>query len=92
MTYSKARNNLKAVFDEVNKKRIPIRISRRNNEDVVILAQEEYAALEETAHLLNSPANTKHLLQSLHEATKGQTKKFTSTQELAKHVGITPNQ
>jgi len=45
-------------------------MSRRGN--AVLMSREDYDALEETAHLLRSPANARHLLESLVQAREGQ--------------------
>ena len=44
-------------------------MSRRGN--AVLMSREDYDALEETAHLLRSPANARHLLESLVQAREG---------------------
>jgi antitoxin YefM len=40
-------------------------VTRRNGGDVVILAREDYEAMDETAYLLRSPANAKRLYEAL---------------------------
>jgi antitoxin YefM len=40
--------------------------------DAVLISREEYLALEETAHLLRSPANARRLLDSLAQADRGE--------------------
>ena len=45
-------------------------MSRRGN--AVLISQEDYAALDETAHLLRSPANARHLIESLAQARSGE--------------------
>lgn len=48
--------------------RVPIEItSRRGN--AVLMSRADYDALEETAHLLRSPANARRLLESLDQAS-----------------------
>ena len=64
-SYSNARRNLKSVFDRVCDDREPMLVTRKNGGDVVILAAEEFSALEETAYLLRSPANAKRLLEAV---------------------------
>ncbi|WP_281288254.1 type II toxin-antitoxin system Phd/YefM family antitoxin [Haloactinospora alba] len=44
--------------------------SRRG--DAVLVSCEDYEALEETAHLLRSPANAQRLLESLAQARRGE--------------------
>ncbi|MGH3811147.1 MAG: type II toxin-antitoxin system Phd/YefM family antitoxin [Pseudonocardiaceae bacterium] len=40
--------------------------------NAVLISQEDYEALEETAHLLRSPANARRLLESLAQAHGGE--------------------
>ena len=71
VTASEARKNLFSLIEKVNDDRTPVEImSRRGN--AVLMSREDYDALEETAHLLRSPANARHLLESLVQARKGQ--------------------
>jgi prevent-host-death family protein len=53
-------------------------IIKSKNREVVILSLEEYRDLtgDETAYLLSSKANKKHLLQGIDQVQKGETKKF----------------
>ena len=71
ITASEARKNLFPLIEQVNDDRTPVEImSRRGN--AVLMSREDYDALEETAHLLRSPANARHLLGSLAQAREGQ--------------------
>jgi antitoxin YefM len=65
LTYSRLRAELKSVLDEVCDTREPVYVERRRGGDVVILPLEDYEALDETAHLLRSPANAKRLLEAV---------------------------
>lgn len=64
-TYSRARRNLKSVFDRVCRDHEPVVITRRSGGSVVVLSEEDYASLEETAYLLRSPANARRLLEAV---------------------------
>lgn len=64
-SYSKARRNLKSVFDRVCDDHEPVVITRRSGENVVVVSEEDYASLEETAYLLRSPANARRLLAAV---------------------------
>jgi antitoxin YefM len=71
ITASEARKNLFPLIEQVNDDRTPVEImSRRGN--AVLMSRDDYDALEETAHLLRSPANARHLLESLVQAREGQ--------------------
>jgi antitoxin YefM len=56
ITASEARKNLIPLIKQVNDDRIAIEITSRHG-DAVLISRADYDALEETAHLLRSPAN-----------------------------------
>ena len=64
-TYSQARQSLKSLLDRVVDDREIVTIRRRNGGAAAIIAADELASLEETAHLLRSPANAERLLAAL---------------------------
>jgi antitoxin YefM len=69
--YSVARQNLASVMDEACSSRAPITVTRRGSQPVVIMSLEEYTAMDETAHLMRSPANVAHLRRGLEAFAKG---------------------
>ena len=71
ISYSEARDNLKAVIDQVVADRAPIAITRQRGEGAVIISESEWSSIEETMHLLSSPANAKHLLDGIKELDAG---------------------
>lgn len=77
ITYTAAREKLASTMDQVCRDRAPVIITRNRDQSVVMLSLEEYEALEETAHLLRSPANAKRLLASITalESGKGKVRK-----------------
>jgi antitoxin YefM len=71
ITASEARKNLFPLLEQVNDDSTPVEItSKRGN--AVLLSQDEYDALVETAHLLRAPANARRLLESLDQARRGE--------------------
>lgn len=62
ISYTAARENLAATMDKVCADRAPVIITRNRDQAVVMLSLADYEALEETAYLLQSPANAKRLL------------------------------
>ncbi len=65
ISYTEARNGLSALMDAAVRDREPITITRNGEGTVVLLAADEYAAMEETLHLLSTPANAKRIRQGL---------------------------
>lgn len=64
-SYSRARQNLASIWNEVENSREPAIMERRGHEDMALLPAEELASLQETAHLLRSPENAARLLSAL---------------------------
>ncbi|MDD7384684.1 MAG: type II toxin-antitoxin system prevent-host-death family antitoxin [Actinomycetaceae bacterium] len=71
ITASEARKNLFPLVARVNEDRVPIEITSRNG-DAVLMSRVDFDALEETASLLRVPANARRLLESLQQAQAGQ--------------------
>lgn len=71
ITASEARRNLFPLIEQVNDDRAPVEITSRRG-DAVLLSRQDYEALEETAHLLRSPANAMRLLEALAQAQGGE--------------------
>jgi len=71
VTYSGARENPKSVLDKVVTDRAPLMITRQRGENVVLISASEWAGMEETLHLMASPANAKRLLAGIAELDAG---------------------
>ena len=71
ITASEARKNLFPLIEQVNQDRTPIEITSKRG-DAVLMAVDDYRALEETAYLLRSPANVRRLFESLEQSRAGQ--------------------
>ncbi|MFP5220688.1 MAG: type II toxin-antitoxin system Phd/YefM family antitoxin [Acidobacteriota bacterium] len=65
ITYSAARANLADTMDRVCDDHDPIIVTRRNGRNVVLVSQEDWNSIEETAYLLGSPANAARLRASI---------------------------
>ncbi|MDB6115868.1 MAG: prevent-host-death family protein [Lacunisphaera sp.] len=75
ITYTSARENLATTMDRVCADRAPVTITRSGKQQaVVMLSLEEYHQLEETAHLLRSPANARRLMASIESLALGRGK------------------
>lgn len=72
ITYTNARANLAQTMTQVCEDHAPIIITRGNDQSVVMMSLEDYAALEETAYLLRSPKNAMRLLKAISELESGQ--------------------
>ena len=72
VSYTELRQNLKKHLDAVCDSRAPLVVTRRNSKSVIMLSLSEYESLEETLHLLSSPANAERLLRSIAQAEAGQ--------------------
>ena len=73
MTYTESRARYAEVLDQVVNDREEIVITRQGHESVVIMALDEYESLMETVYLMQSPANARHLRESIacHRAGEG---------------------
>jgi len=71
ITYASARENLALTMDKVCRDHSPVIITRDSDQPVVMLALEDYEALEETAYLLKSPNNAKRLLSAKESLDSG---------------------
>ena len=71
-TYTKARERLAALMDQVTDTREPVLIRRRGREPVALIAADELAGWLETAHLLRSPNNARRLLEASRRAARGE--------------------
>lgn len=90
-TYSKARQNLAKLLDEVAENREIVLISRRRKENVAMIEASELSGLLETAHLLRSPRNAQRLLAALQRALKEEEETLSMTvEELRREVGLEP--
>lgn len=74
LTFSEARGNLKRVLDEVVEDHVATIIKRRDAEDAVVMSLSDYNALQETMYLLSTPANARHLMESIAQLRAGKTK------------------
>jgi antitoxin YefM len=86
-TYSEARANLARLWDEATQSRETVIISRRGADDVALIAADELASLQETAHLLRSPANAARLLTALQRALADEVRP-SSVEDLRREAGL----
>lgn len=60
-------------MDQVCQDHEPLIITRKNNENLVMLSLDDYNSLTETQYLLSSEKNAEHLMKSLQSARAGST-------------------
>lgn len=71
ISYTAARANLAKTMEKVCNDHSPVIITRKSENPVVMVSLKDYQAMEETAYLLRSPANARHLLESIAELEAG---------------------
>jgi antitoxin YefM len=71
LSYSDTRANLKKVMDKVVEDRTPVIVTRQKAEAVVMVSLADWAAMEETLHLLSSPANAERLRAAIRDLDAG---------------------
>ena len=72
MTYTDARNGLAKALDKVVEDREELVITRTGREGVVMVAQEEWDAIQTTLYLLSSPRNAARLRACIAECDAGE--------------------
>jgi antitoxin YefM len=71
INYTDARNQLAGLMETASRDREPITITRNGAGKVVLLAIEEYEAMETTLHLHSTRANALQIQQSLADYSAG---------------------
>ncbi|WP_132567940.1 type II toxin-antitoxin system Phd/YefM family antitoxin [Rhizobium sullae] len=66
------RQNIATHFDQVISSRAPLLVTRQGSEALVLIAEGEYESMQETLHLLSTPANSDRLRESIEQLRKGQ--------------------
>ncbi|GGB07981.1 antitoxin [Brucella endophytica] len=61
------RKNIAFHFDSVIASRAPLVVTRQGAEAVVVIAQGEFESMQETLHLLSTPANTERLREGIRQ-------------------------
>ena len=71
ISYSDFRRHLAHFLGKVEDDCEEIVVSRGKGRKAIVVSLDEYLSLQETAYLLASPANRKHLEESIKAAEKG---------------------
>ncbi len=70
VSYSEFREHLASYLDGVVDDSLPLVVKRKNGKKVVVISEEEYNSLDETAYLMSTKANREHLLEALADSYK----------------------
>ena len=73
VNYTDLRQNLKSHMDKVCQDHEPLIVTRKDNQNVVLISLEDYNSITETQYLLSSQNNANRLLRSLSDARSGKT-------------------
>ncbi|OXJ22517.1 prevent-host-death protein [Burkholderia sp. HI2714] len=73
LTFSEARAGFKQALDTVCRDHEPMVITRQRGEHVVMISLDDYNSMQETLHLLGTPANADRLRQSIAQFKAGKT-------------------
>jgi antitoxin YefM len=88
ISYTKAREQLADVLDQVENDQEDVIITRKGHEDVALVSAAELAALRETAHLMRSPRNALRLLQAFERASAGKRRKVIDIEMLSEELAL----
>lgn len=66
------RQNIATYFDSVIASRAPLLVTRQGSEAMVLIAEGEYESMQETLHLLSTPANSDRLRESMEQLRRGE--------------------
>lgn len=68
ISYTSLRQNLSTIFNKISKNRETFHITRKGHESMVLIAESDFNAIQETLYLLSNPNNSKRLKESIEQA------------------------
>jgi antitoxin YefM len=83
---SEARSRLFPLLQQVNDDHVPVRISSKSG-DVVLMSAEDFDSWQETIYLLRSPANARRLMEAVARDKSGQAVVVKTMEELQSLAG-----
>lgn len=83
---SEARSRLFPLLQQVNDDHVPVRISSKSG-DVVLMSAEDFDSWQETIYLLRSPANARRLMEAVARDRSGQAVVVKTMEELQSLAG-----
>jgi antitoxin YefM len=78
---SEARSRLFPLIQQVNNDHVPVRISSKGG-DAVLMAADDFDSWQETIYLLRSPANARRLMEAVFRDKSGQATVVKTMEEL----------
>lgn len=79
VTSTELRQTLAPVLDEVSTSRAPLMVTRQGAENIILISESEWSAMQETLHLFGNPVNAAHLAESIAQAERGEVTEFDLT-------------
>jgi antitoxin YefM len=83
---SEARSRLFPLIQQVKDDHMPVRISSKGG-DVVLMSAEDFDSWQETIYLLRSPANARRLMEAVARDKSGQATVLKTVEELQALAG-----
>ena len=83
---SEARSHLFPLIQQVNDDHVPVRISSKGG-DAVLMSAEDFDSWQETIYLLRSPANARRLMEAVARDKSGQATVLKTAEELQTLAG-----
>ncbi|WP_046774716.1 type II toxin-antitoxin system Phd/YefM family antitoxin [Streptomyces yangpuensis] len=83
---SEARKTLFPLIERVNDDHVPVRISSKNG-DAVLMSAADYDSWQETVYLLRSPANARRLMEAVARDREGAASVAKTLEELQALAG-----
>lgn len=74
ITYTNLRKHLADAINQVNEDHAPMLITRQKGKGAVLLSADDWAAIEETLYLMQSPKNAERLQQAIDQLRDGKGK------------------
>lgn len=71
VTYTDARARLRQVLEQVGEDHEAVVVTRKNGKPVVMVSLDDWNAIQETMHLLSTPANARVLRESIAQLDAG---------------------
>lgn len=71
VNYSDARNNFKSICDRITQNSETVIVTRKKNDNIIMMSLEEYNNLLENMHIRKSENNYAHILEGIRQIETG---------------------